>query len=130
MAEAFEGIARMKKVTRAFLVIAGIAAMTVSQTAAADEATDHGKAVFDLWCRACHKPLNPGDLPVAGTSSLQRKYEGKKPAALEQRTDLTPGIIRGFVRHGIKSMPASRKTEISDADLDALIAYLSKNKAS
>jgi mono/diheme cytochrome c family protein len=114
---------------RAFSLVMWLSTAIFAQVAAADEAPDHGKAVFDLWCRACHKPLNAGDLPVAGTSSLQRKYSGKVPAALEQRTDLSGGFIRGIVRHGIKSMPATRKTEISDADLDALVEYLTENNA-
>lgn len=102
-------------------------ALAVSSPAAAQNAA-HGKEVFDLWCYACHKPLNQGDKPVAGTSSLQRKYDGKIPAALEQRTDLSPAFIKAIVRTGTKSMPFSRKTEISDADLDDLAAYLSKRR--
>jgi mono/diheme cytochrome c family protein len=86
-----------------------------------------GKVVFNHWCYPCHKVLHPGDLPVAGTSSLQRRYQGSEPAALEQRTDLSAMYIRRIVRRGDKSMPPSRKTEISDADLDALAAYLTRN---
>lgn len=83
-----------------------------------------GKQVFDLWCGGCHKRLAPDDTPIAGTSSLERKYQGREPAALEDRTDLTAPLIKTMVRHGYKSMPAARKTEISDADLDALTDYL------
>jgi (+)-pinoresinol hydroxylase len=108
-------------------LLISILLLALAHNAVAQDATQaHGKQVFDLWCSACHKPLNPGDLPVAGTSSLQRKYNGSKPAALEQRTDLTAGTIHAIVRHGIKSMPASRKTEISDSDLDALTTYLTR----
>jgi hypothetical protein len=32
------------------------------------------------------------------------------------------------VRHGVSVMPFLRKTEISDADLDALAAYLTRNQ--
>jgi (+)-pinoresinol hydroxylase len=111
------------------VLIALFAATPIAHNAAAqDPGLAHGKQVFDLWCSACHKPLNPGDLPVAGTSSLQRRYNGSKPAALEQRTDLSASAVRAIVRHGIKSMPASRKTEISDPDLDALVAYLTARK--
>jgi (+)-pinoresinol hydroxylase len=106
------------------LLIVMLSAPFAQYAAAQDVVLAHGKEVFDLWCKACHKPLNPGDQPVAGTSSLQRKYNGTKPAALEQRTDLSATTIRVIVRHGVKSMPASRKTEISDSDLDALAAYL------
>ena len=49
---------------------------------------------------------------------------GVKPAVLEQRTDLTPKMIETAVRNGVYFMPRFRKTEISDADLAAIIAYL------
>src|SRR5437868_2250279 len=62
-----------------------------------------GKAVFEHWCAACHKPLGPADPPVAGTSSLERTYKGMKPAALEQRTDLKPDYVKYIVRSGTKS---------------------------
>ena len=114
--------------TRTLLIVMLLAAPLAQKAAAEDLALAHGKQMFELWCSACHKRLNPGDLPVAGTSSLQRKYGDTKPAALEQRTDLSAATIRTIVRHGTKSMPASRKTEISDADLDALVTYLTARK--
>jgi len=46
---------------------------------------------------------------------------------LEERTDLTAPVIKTFVRHGVLFMPTFRKTEISDADLDAIAAYLTRN---
>ena len=52
-------------------------------------------------------------------------YKGAKPAMLEERTDLTPEIVKHFVRTGVTVMPFFRKTEINDADLDALALYLS-----
>ena len=39
---------------------------------------------------------------------------------LEQRTDLAPEFTRAIVRTGVSVMPFFRKTEISDAELDAL----------
>jgi mono/diheme cytochrome c family protein len=89
----------------------------------ADEATiQKGEKVFDYWCATCH---GPGTLP--GTVALQTKYKGAKPALLSERTDLTPAVTKTFVRHGVSIMPFFRKTEISDADLDALAAYLARN---
>jgi mono/diheme cytochrome c family protein len=52
---------------------------------------------------------------------------GRLPGALVDHTDLPPDIVRHFVRHGITIMPPFRKTEISDAELDALAGYLSRN---
>ena len=79
-----------------------------------------GKAVFDQWCAACHAPgpRHPG------TQALDALYKGQKPGALEQRTDLVPRITETFVRKGVSVMAPYRKTEISDADLAALAAYL------
>lgn len=83
-----------------------------------------GERVFDHWCAPCHGP-NPEHHP--GTMALQALYEGEKPAPLEERTDLTPEIVKQFVREGVSIMPFFRKTEISEAELKALGAYLSRN---
>jgi mono/diheme cytochrome c family protein len=79
-----------------------------------------GHEVFAYWCAPCHAPgpKHPG------TQALQALYKGKKPAPLEQRKDLVPAVTKAFVRNGVSVMPPFRKTEISDADLDALAAYL------
>jgi (+)-pinoresinol hydroxylase len=89
----------------------------------ADEATiQKGEKVFDYWCATCH---GPGSLP--GTVALEAKYKGAKPALLSERTDLIPAVTKTFVRKGVSIMPFFRKTEISDADLDALAAYIARN---
>ena len=49
------------------------------------------------------------------------------PAVLEERTDLVPEFVKVIVRQGVSFMPQLRKTEISDADLEALAAYLARN---
>ena len=45
---------------------------------------------------------------------------------LEDRKDLTPELVSTFVREGILSMAPFRKTEVTDAELAALAAYLSE----
>jgi len=100
-----------------------------SRTKAADQKggspVERGAAVFNNWCSVCHSK----DIKNApGTQSLQYKYQGKLPAALEDRRDLTANSIKFFVRKGVATMPFFRKTEIGDADLDALAAYLSQAK--
>jgi mono/diheme cytochrome c family protein len=102
-----------------------IAAWSRTLAAPEDRGTpaERGAAVFNNWCSACHG-RDVRNAP--GTTSLQFKYQGKVPAALEDRRDLTPASIRLFVRQGVATMPFSRKTEVSDADLDALIAYLTR----
>ena len=83
-----------------------------------------GQAVYTRWCTACHG-RGPGH---PGTQSLQVKYGGKLPPALEDRTDLAPPVTVQFVRHGFALMPPFRKTEISDAELRDLAAYLARNR--
>ena len=84
----------------------------------------HGKAVFDSRCEICHGRGNDR----AGTISLQFKYQGAKPALLEERSDLTPDLVRFYVRHGVAMMPFFRKTELSDAELGDLAAYLARKR--
>jgi mono/diheme cytochrome c family protein len=80
-----------------------------------------GRAVFETQCVACHG----AGIGRPGTEALQRKYNGALPAVLTDRTDLSPVLVKAVVRNGISFMPRFRKTEISDADLDALSRYLS-----
>jgi len=101
---------------------APILLLLAAQAFAADEAAlQEGKQVYENWCVACHGP------GLAGTNALQAKYKGSRPALLDQRTDLLPAVTRTFVRNGVSVMPFFRKTEVSDADLDALAAYLARN---
>jgi mono/diheme cytochrome c family protein len=86
---------------------------------------ERGAAVFNNWCSACHS-RGPQNAP--GTASLQMKYQGSVPAALEDRRDLTPEVVKVFVRNGVAMMAPFRKTEVSDADLDALAAYLTQRR--
>ena len=82
-----------------------------------------GVRVYDKWCAPCH---NPG-VEHPGTLALAAKYAGVKSGVLLEWTDLRPEFTRSFVRTGISVMPFFRKTEISDAELDALAAYLARN---
>jgi (+)-pinoresinol hydroxylase len=98
-----------------------------SRTTAAVETegatVERGAAVFNNWCSACH---GPGPQNAPGTASLQMKYQGSVPAALEDRRDLTAEVVKVFVRNGVAMMAPFRKTEVSDADLEALAAYLTR----
>jgi mono/diheme cytochrome c family protein len=86
-------------------------------------AAPSGEAVFQHWCAPCHA-AGPGH---PGTESLQRKYEGKLPATLLDRSDLAPETVASFVRQGVLMMAPFRKTEITDAELAALSAFVAKH---
>lgn len=82
-----------------------------------------GYVEYQKYCSACHGE----GVGKPGTTALQAKYKGAEPALLDKRTDLTPELIKTYVRNGISVMPLFRKTEISDAELDAIAAYLTRN---
>src|ERR1700683_3007516 len=91
-----------------------------------------GKEVFQNLCSGCHGPdiknASAGiGATMPGTDALAAKYKGTKPALLEERTDLTSQFVKIYVRNGVSVMPRFRKTELSDADLEALSAYLTRN---
>jgi len=87
-----------------------------------------GKEKYEYWCATCHAdgPRENGRL-LPGTASLAAKYGNSRPAALEARTDLLPPYVGLVIRKGMEGMPFFRKTEISDAEMQAIAAYLSRN---
>jgi mono/diheme cytochrome c family protein len=105
---------------QACIALALVAAPAFSQ----DDAVRRGQPVYQKWCSPCHAP--GANMP--GTAALEFHYKGTKPAVLEERTDLTPAGVKGIVRNGVNVMPRFRKTEISDAELDAVAAYLTRKK--
>jgi mono/diheme cytochrome c family protein len=84
-----------------------------------------GRTVYEKWCAPCHDPgiIHPG------THALMVKYPGGSRASgsITAWTDLPASYVTFMVRHGISVMPQFRKTEISDAELAALAAYLARN---
>jgi mono/diheme cytochrome c family protein len=91
--------------------------------ASAQDAARNGEAVYNHWCAPCHA-AGPGH---PGTQGLQIKYRDTNTnPVLVDRTDLTPEVVKTFVRQGVLSMAPFRKTEITDAELDALAAFLAE----
>jgi mono/diheme cytochrome c family protein len=89
------------------------------------EATEQkGKETFQYWCATCHG-RGPGQ---PGTTALTAKYKGQRPGLLEERTDLSTQGVRFAVRRGTSIMPFFRKTELTDADLEAVASYLTRSR--
>lgn len=84
-----------------------------------------GYVLFQTSCAVCHGS-GPGK---PGTRALAAKYKGATPALLEERTDLNATYIKQVVRQGLYVMPFFRKTELSDNDLDAIAAYLTRKRS-
>ena len=119
----------MKAVMAAAILATGVVAVLAMsaeaqpavRSGATAPALEPGKRLYAKWCAPCHA----ADPRLAGTLALQHKYGGELPAALEDRTDLTPETVAYFVRNGVAWMAPFRKTKISDAELTAMGAYLS-----
>ena len=109
---------------RVLPVLAAAAALCPGVAAAAPAPTvEQGRQVFEAWCAPCHA-AGPGH---PGTAALAAKYKGAIPAELEKRGDsLPPALIRVMVRQGVSIMPIFRKTEVSDAELEAIVLYLKR----
>lgn len=79
-----------------------------------------GEKVYMKWCSHCHEP---GTGPHPGTQMLAVS-RGLERANIRENDTLAPEYIAALVRQGIAMMPGFRKTEISDEELSALVAFL------
>jgi len=118
------------KTHAAFLAVAlGVAASLPVAAQDRNAQVVRGQQLYEYWCATCHGPGigNNGAPYLPGEQALRAKYKGAVPGLLHERTDMTPEFVKLFVRQGITIMPFFRKTEINDADLDAIAAYLTRN---
>ncbi|MDH4980786.1 cytochrome c [Hyphomicrobium sp. D-2] len=95
--------------------------MTVAETLPADALARHGQKVFTVQCMPCHR------MKGAGVSDVGPDLG----APMSPTQYLTPLGLRALIRDPIavrtwpdQRMPAFNESKLSDADLDALIAYL------
>ncbi len=123
----------MKRVALVVSLIA-LAAPVMSQAAAPAGSPDNGKLVYEKWCLPCHGSRVDSGFPgtsnalYPGAAALAVKYKGTQPPLLTDRTNLTAELVKTVVRNGISAMPRSRKTEIDDAELGDIAAYLTQKK--
>jgi len=115
---------RVQAVAFAGLLV-GIAGAAMAQGPAAER----GDAKFQHSCAPCHGAGvgDDGHAMLPGTDALRIKYKGAVPpvpALLERRTDLTAPVLKVFLRHGSFSMPPFRPTELTDAEIGDIAAYL------
>jgi mono/diheme cytochrome c family protein len=89
-----------------------------------DQATlEQGHELFLQHCEYCHgKGIGRG-----ATVILDERYAGAQPGALEDRTNLEAEQVRYYVRNWTPGMASFRPGELSDGQLDILIAWLTRN---
>jgi mono/diheme cytochrome c family protein len=96
------------------------------ETQAAEDPISRGQTAFNQACAPCHGAGRSdfGRAMLPGTDALRIKYQGKLPALLEERTDLTLPVLKNYVRRGSWSMPPFRKSELSDSQIEDIAVYL------
>ena len=77
-----------------------------------------GAVLFEHHCAGCHAP-GPGHPATMLLGELGRDHP-----ALVENPDLDADYIRSIVRGGLIEMPPFRPTELSDAEVDAIIAHI------
>lgn len=82
-------------------------------------APNTGQQVYEHYCIHCHAagPGHPG-------TDMLAAIHGEEKAILKGREDLNEEYVKTIVRNGLLEMAPFRPTEISDAELDALAAYV------
>lgn len=96
------------KRTTSFPLTAAALLLACLNTGAAAQAVGKGPQYYQKICAKCHEA-------------------GVGPALLGR--ELPEATILYMVRHGFNAMPAFRQTDIDDATLKDLAAYLSKSPA-
>jgi mono/diheme cytochrome c family protein len=110
-------------------VLAALALLNMALVGAAEPGAkltarqEEGRKLYNGSCVYCHGPN------VWGTFTLARRL-GAEKGLLEKRTDLVGPYVKSVIRAGVGSMPAMRRTELSDAEVDAIVDYLTRKKGS
>lgn len=86
-----------------------------------------GEDLFSNRCGSCHLAGGMG----SNLLTKQRMAMGEPPenGLLANRKDLTPDYVKTVVRMGKNAMPPQTKVDITEAELDAVAAYLGKAKS-
>jgi mono/diheme cytochrome c family protein len=89
--------------------------------AAAPASVEAGRNVYLRQCTPCHARGG------AGAVLLGRRL-GDAQSLLDRRDDLAPVYIRHVVRNGLGGMPWLTPIELPERELDALVAFLTRNQ--
>jgi mono/diheme cytochrome c family protein len=76
---------------------------------------------YQTACAPCHANGGFGVLVLA-------ERPGPDRSILHQGTALPAAAIRAIVRNGLGHMPAMSRVDVSDAELDAIAAYLTRDQ--
>ncbi len=101
-------------------VVAIMATLVVALPAQAPAQEENaGRAAYDRHCIHCHD----ADDEAVGTLQLGRT-RGEEFALLTERDDLAGEYISAIVRNGLNAMPGFLPSELTEAQLAALVDYV------
>lgn len=115
-----QGMKNVLHVSCLLLVYFGASAVRAQEWV--DTGNSEPEPLFAEKCGMCHRAQG------MGTTLLQRRYEPEL-ALLENRRDLTPEFIRTVVRAGFNNMFPISRGEVSDVQLEQIIAHLAPERA-
>ena len=86
-----------------------------------------GAGLYRSHCGHCHQPWGMG----ANMLTAQRAAQGLPPESglLENRDDLSADYVRGIVRSGGVAMPPLTRVQVTDPELEAIVAFLAGENA-
>lgn len=108
---------------RAALIMLGCIATSAMATEEALTAEQQqGKALYEATCNYCHNARG------FATERLRIRLPEDR-SILAERTDLDPTYIRTIVRNGLASMPAYTPTDLNEAQIKSIAAYLTRARS-
>ena len=102
-----------------------VAAMQATENRVADVATTEGEAIFNQSCIFCHATSAVGETGAAGPNLAAFGDRNRVAGFMDHTEDSLKNWIRDtqFYKPG-NQMQSFDKSQISDAELDALTKYL------
>ena len=88
-----------------------------------------GEKLYRNLCGACHLPWGMGSnlITARAIRADMPPPEAAHRGLLENRTDLQPEYIKTVVRNGLLAMPRLSRVEVTDAELESIATYLTRN---
>lgn len=101
------------------ILLAGVAVHADAAELNAEQ--QQGKTLYEATCNYCHNARG------FATERLRTRLPEDR-SILVDRTDLDPTYIRTIVRNGLASMPAYTPTDLNEAQIKAIAAYLTRSR--
>ena len=104
------------------LLALGTTIVAAAETESLTAKQQEGRALFEATCIYCHNARG------FATERLRTRLPEDR-SVLTERTDLDPAYIRTVVRNGLASMPAYTPTDLNEAQIQAIAAYLTRKNS-